>query len=131
MYRTLAAVVTVAFILACGGGGTEGGGKGGGKAGGGPGGDGGARKAKAYTLNSVDEAEIACYFSVTTPKGKDRRIRGVYDACPEGNPGVTKLVGKKVKLTLGKGSEPAPSCGGDFECTDTVEVDVIEAISAL
>lgn len=77
-------------------------------------------------LKELQNGDAACYVVLEGADG-EATYPGDFDLC---GPEATGLVGKAVKLRTEKGKMMAPTCEGDPECPDTVEVERVVEIVA-
>jgi len=86
--------------------------------------------AEIVTLDGIEQGDAACYINITDGAGNAATLPGSFELCEAGGMDATGLIGSKVTYTTEKANMMAGSCGGDPECPDTEEVDMVNAITA-
>ena len=89
-----------------------------------------APAAETVTLKELQNGDAACYVIATKASGEELNVAGAFELCQGGPQDASALIGKPVKLTVGRQKILAGSCQGDPEGKDTEEVDVVTAVAA-
>lgn len=89
-----------------------------------------APAAETVTLKELQNGDAACYVIATKASGEEVNYAGSFELCQGGTADASALIGKPVKLTIGREKILAGSCQGDPECKDTEEVDFVTAVAA-
>jgi hypothetical protein len=84
-----------------------------------------AATAAGGVLVSLQNGDAACYVEVEGAGGLQTH-HGDFDLCQS----ATALIGAEVALEFGTGRVIAPSCQGDPECPDSIEVQLVVGITA-
>jgi|GEM_PF-4011992 len=82
-----------------------------------------AAPASEGILKSLQAGDVACYLELEAASGPVTHY-GEFDVCD-----AADLIGQAVVLEFVSGSVIAPSCQGDPECPDRIEVQLVSAIS--
>ena len=75
------------------------------------------------TLIGLTNGDVACYLTVRTAAGEERTELADFRLCER-----TDLEGTRVLLTATPSPIQARSCGGDPECRDTEQVNLVTGI---
>ncbi len=75
------------------------------------------------TLSSLQNGDVACYIALDGPLG-ELSWYGDFELCQT----ATELVGRSVVVQIGDGRVIAPSCQGDPECPDHIDVQIVTEI---
>jgi hypothetical protein len=75
-------------------------------------------------LLGLQAGDVACYIDVQTEAGTFTHY-GAFEVCEE----ESSLIGQAVSLTFETGRVIAPSCQGDPDCPDSIEVQLVTSIA--
>ncbi len=90
-------------------------------------GGGGEGVADAVRIEAMVAGDIACYVTITDPRGERRDEMADFEICEREG----ALVGQRVRLRYETAQVAAYSCQGDPECTDYRQVQLIVAAEPL
>jgi|GEM_PF-5473754 len=82
-------------------------------------------RAASGKLEGLQNGDVACYVQLLSPLGP-RTHYGEFELCET----AASLIGKHVALSFTPGQVIAPSCQGDPECADSIEVQRVSGIAA-
>ena len=99
----LSLIATAGIILACAGA---------------PGGQGGGQ---AGVLNDLTMGDAACYLTITPEGGSELILEGSFELCDD----AQGFVGSSVGWRTEPAQILAASCGGDPECSETEQIDLV------
>lgn len=74
-------------------------------------------------LVSMESGDRACYLTVRPDGGPERTDMAAFGLCER-----TELVGQRVALTVTPSPVMAESCGGNPECTETEQVNLVTGL---
>lgn len=77
-------------------------------------------------LTALQSGDVACYLTLKDDKGKEFTEMALFEICD-----MTKLVGKRLRLSYRIESVIADSCQGDPECKDSRKVALVSAVKVL